>query len=73
MAARSNSKEDVYEWIWSIICSCENNDQHHTTAQLIRLFETQYQDKELVTMLRNRRMIVWDELYSQKKKGILKG
>ena len=73
MAARSNSKEDVYEWIWNIICSCENNNQHHVTAQLIRLFEAQYQDKELVTMLRNRRMMVWDELYNQKKKGILKG
>lgn len=73
MAARSNSKEDVYEWIWSIIASCENNNQHHVTAQLIRLFEAQYQDKELVIMLRDRRIMVWDRLYNQKKNIILKG
>lgn len=73
MAARSNDKEDVYEWIWNIIVSCETNDQHYASAKLIMLFKTQYNDMELVNMLINRRMVVWDELYSQYKKGILKG
>lgn len=73
MAARSNSKEDVYEWIWSIICSCENNEQLYLTSKLIRLFEDQHNDKELATMLKDRRMVMWDKLYNQKKNIILKG
>jgi hypothetical protein len=73
MAARSNSKEDVYEWIWQVITSCENNEQHAVTANLIRLFTTQYQDAELTIMLRNHRTNKWDELYNRSKKQVLKG
>jgi len=73
MAARSNSKEDVYEWIWSIIGSCENNEQLYLTSKLIRLFEDQHKDKELATMLKNRRMVMWDEFYNKSKGVLLKG
>ncbi len=73
MAARSNSKEDVYEWLWQVITSCENNEQHAVTANLIRRFTAQYQDADLTTMLINRRIEKWDELYKKSKKQLLNG
>lgn len=73
MAARSNSKEDVYEWLWQVITSCENNEQHAVTAKLIHLFTAQYQDADLTTMLINRRTDKWDELYKKSKKQLLNG
>jgi hypothetical protein len=73
MAARSDSKEDVYEWLWQVITSCENNEQHAVTGNLIHLFTTQYQDAELIIMLRNHRTNKWDELYNKSKGILLKG
>ena len=73
MAARSNNKEDVYEWLWQVITSCENNEQHATTANLIRRFTAQYQDTELTTMLINHRISKWDEVYKKSKGILLKG
>jgi len=73
MAARSTNKEDVYEWLWQVITSCENNEQHAVTAKLIHLFIAQYQDADLTTMLINRRIDKWNELYNKSKGILLKG
>jgi hypothetical protein len=72
MAAESNKQEDVYQWIWNIISSCETMEQYKSTAKLIRLFKTHYNDKHLAVMLMNRRMVLWDQLTSQSRKQLLK-
>ena len=73
MAARSNNREDVFEWIWGTITSCENNEQLYLTSRLIRLFESHYYGGELATMLKNHRMDMWDKLYNKSKGILLKG
>jgi len=71
MAAVSNKKEDVYNWLWVVISSCETMDQYKATAKLIKLFQAQYNDRDLIIMLKNRRMILWDQLTSVSRKQLL--
>jgi hypothetical protein len=73
MAARSNSKEDVYEWLWQVITSCENNEQHAVTGKLVYLFKDQYKDSELTNMLIDHRVRMWEKLYNKSKGILLKG
>jgi hypothetical protein len=74
MAAVSNNVEDVFDWLWIVIGSCETVDQYKTTSKLIRLFQTQYPEAtDQKAMLINRRMIMWDQLTSDSRKQLLKG
>ena len=73
MAAASNKKEDVFQWVWNIISSCNTIDQYIATSKLIKLFQAQYNDKDLIIMLKNRRMMMWDQLTTSREKQILKG
>jgi hypothetical protein len=73
MAAASNKKEDVFQWVWNIISSCNTIDQYRATSKLIKLFQAQYNDRDLIIMLKNRRMMMWDQLTTSREKQILKG
>jgi hypothetical protein len=73
MAAASNKKEDVFQWVWNIISSCNTIDQYSATSKLIKLFQAQYNDRDLIIMLKNRRMMMWDQLTTSREKQILKG
>jgi hypothetical protein len=73
MAAASNKKEDVFQWVWNIISSCNAIDQYRATSKLIKLFQAQYNDRDLIIMLKNRRMMMWDQLTTSREKQILKG
>lgn len=73
MAAESNKKEDVFQWVWNIISSCNTMEQYKSTAKIIQLFQAQYNDKDLIITLKNRRMVLWDQLTSQSRKKLLKG
>jgi hypothetical protein len=71
MAAISNKKEDVYNWLWIVIGSCETMEQYKATSKLVRLFQAQYNDRDLIIMLKNRRMVMWDQLTSVSRKQLL--
>ena len=74
MAAVSNNVEDVFDWLWIVIGSCETINQYQSTSKLIRLFQAQYPEAtDQKAMLINRRMIMWDQLTTSREKQILKG
>lgn len=47
MAALSNNKYDVYNWIKSIFESCQTTQQWYSAGNLKRLFYKQYSDIHL--------------------------
>ena len=47
MAAASNNKYDVYEWIKKIYDSCQTTEQLATANNLRRKFEKLYNDSDL--------------------------
>lgn len=53
MAAQSNKKLDVYNWIIKIINSCKNHNQINSVNRLITNFRDKYEDWELTKSLRN--------------------
>lgn len=75
MAAQSNNKYDVYNWIRSVIDSTNNINQYPACRNLIKSFYTQYQDWDLRWELDNHCMYKLRELRSTKKesKRLLKG
>lgn len=51
MAALSDNKYDVFNWIIKVYDSCENISQVRTTAKLIQNFRKVYDDWELYLQL----------------------
>ena len=53
MAAETNNKYDVYNWIIKVIDSCKSHQQIDTVNRLITNFRNIYNDYELTGGLRN--------------------
>ena len=53
MAAISDNKYDVYDWIKKVIDSCKSHQQVDTVNRLITNFRDIYDDYELTGSLRN--------------------
>jgi hypothetical protein len=75
MAALSDNKYDVFNWIHSVINSIEERKHYPTCRRLIRLFYSQHQDWDLKDILDSHLMYKLQELGSTKKeaKQLLKG
>ncbi len=75
MAALSNNKYDVFNWIQSIINSIEKYNHYLACRRLIKLFYSQHQDRDLKDILDSHLMYRLQELGSTKKesKKLLKG
>jgi hypothetical protein len=52
MAAKSNNKYDVYEWVMQIINSCETYFHYRAADNIIDNFFNIYQDSDLSESLR---------------------
>ena len=52
MAAKSDNKYDVYEWIQQIINSCETYFHYRAANNIIDNFFNTYQDSDLSSWLR---------------------
>jgi hypothetical protein len=53
MAAKSDNKYDVYEWIKQVIDSCQTYFHYSRAHNLIDNFFSMYQDSDLSGSLRN--------------------
>jgi hypothetical protein len=75
MAAQSDNKYDIYNWISSVIDSINNINQYPACKNLIKSFYTQHQDWDLREKLGDQCMHKFRELGSTKKesKRLLKG
>lgn len=80
MAAVSDNKYDVHDWIKSIIHSCQTPQQMISCIKLIRNFNTMYKDQELYESLRWYETHNWHTLQERqladqqfKEKQLLKG
>jgi len=51
MAAKSNSKEDVFQWIIKVSKSCNNPIQQMNVLPLIDTFDKIYNDTAMTTQL----------------------
>jgi len=52
MAAVSNNKYDVYNWIIQVIDSCETNQHFYKALRLIGNFHNMYEDWDMSGKLR---------------------
>lgn len=68
MAAISNNKFEVYEWIKKIIDSCETPIHLVKTTRLIRSFDKLHNDRHLYESLRTYKEIKWDRLFDRSRK-----
>lgn len=75
MAATSDNKYDVFNWIISVIGSIDNLKHYPACRRLIRLFHTQHKDWDLKDTLDTYLMNRLQQLGSSKKetKQLLKG
>jgi hypothetical protein len=77
MAANSNNKYDVYNWIIKVYDSCENISQIITTEKLIRNFRKMYDDYTLYDKLQDHYFEVSERLQQKvdkkTRKQLLKG
>ena len=77
MAANSDNKYDVYNWIIKVYDSCETISQIITTEKLIRNFRKMYDDYTLYDKLQDHYFEVSERLQQKvdkkTRKQILKG
>ena len=76
MAAKSNNKYDVFDWIKKIIDSCETSKQLVRCIPLMKCFNTMYKDSGLYDELRWYETCRWNRLGEKEKgseKQLLKG
>jgi hypothetical protein len=77
MAANSDNKYDVYNWIIKVYDSCETISQVITTEKLIRNFRKMYDDYTLYDKLQDHYFEVSERLQQKvdkkTRKQILKG
>jgi hypothetical protein len=77
MAAKSDNKYDVFNWIIKVYDSCENVSQIITTEKLIRNFRKMYDDYILYEKLQDDYFEVSERLQQKEdkkaKKKLLKG
>jgi hypothetical protein len=66
MAAISNNKYQVFEWIKNVIDSCETPTQLVKTSRLISSFDDLYQDWFLKSSLYDYKDIKLQSLFNQK-------
>jgi hypothetical protein len=52
MAAVSDNKYDVYNWIIQVIDSCETNQHYYKALRLIDNFHNMYEDWDMLGKLR---------------------
>ncbi len=71
MAAQSDNKYDVYNWIMRVYDSCKTVDQIHSAAQLVTNFYKLYQDYKLDSDLLDYHLQSLKRL--KKSKQLLKG
>lgn len=69
MAAPSDNKYDVFNWIDSVIDSIEEIKHYPACRRLIRLFHSQHQDRDLKDILDSHLMYRLQELGSTKKEN----
>jgi hypothetical protein len=77
MAALSDNKYDVFNWIIKIYDSCEDISQVITTEKLIRNFRKRYDDYDLYSKLQDHYFEVSERLQQKvdkkTRKQLLKG
>jgi hypothetical protein len=77
MAAPSNNKYDVFNWIMKVYDSCETISQVITTEKLIRNFRKMYDDYTLYDKLQDHYFEVSERLQQKvdkkTRKKLLKG
>jgi hypothetical protein len=69
MAALSNNKYEVYDWIKKVIDSCETSIQHVKTTKLILSFNELYDDWFLKQSLYDYQEIKWRKLVEKARNG----
>lgn len=74
MAAISDNKYDVYNWIIKVYDSVEDNSQLMTAENLARNFRKKYEDYELNSALQDYWIQTYNTLKDRRKnKQLLKG
>jgi hypothetical protein len=58
------SKTEAYNWILSIIKSCNNDFHFDCVDKLIELYHEKYLDSEIDTLLKTERANVWNNIHS---------
>lgn len=70
MAARSNNKYDISNWIKKVIDSCENMDQLNTSYKLMRRAVSMIGDSEIQEELRDYQFAAEEKLFDGKIKNL---
>ena len=70
MAARSNNKYDILNWIKKVIDSCENMDQLTTSYKLMRRAVNMIDDSEIQEELWDYQSAAEDKLFDDKIKSL---
>lgn len=70
MAAASNNKYDISNWIKKVIDSCENMDQLITAYKLMRRASSIIDDSELYSELWDYQSAAEDKLFDDKIKSL---
>lgn len=70
MAARSNNKYDISNWIKKVIDSCENMDQLNTSYKLMRRAVSMIGDSEIQEELRDYQFAAEEKLFDDKIKSL---
>lgn len=74
MAALSDNKYDVFNWIIKVYDSVEDNSQLMTAEKLARNFRKKYDDYELNSVLQDYWMKTYDTMKDRRReKQLLKG
>ena len=70
MAARSNNKYDISNWVKKVIDSCENMDQLITSYKLMRRAVNMIDDSEIQEELWDYQSAAEDKLFDDKIKSL---